>query len=157
MNKTLEQTGSHNGAIQVHIGDEQIQFVYGGNQHILPFGDKSIAQKYFKPMPPTDAEIEYAIQEIEDELMTVAATITAQNLQPVSSDERIREIAGYAGKQGEMSTADVEGVFSRFALIVRGRPASTDVLPLDSNFAAYLLILREVMHHLKFSRLKVIK
>jgi len=44
----------------------------------------------------------------------------------------------------------MEQLFSRLAAIVSGRPASTDVLPTDNKFAATLLVLREVMHHLGF-------
>ena len=144
--------------ILLHIGDDKTELIYSSNELItLPFGDKMIAEKYFKSLPPTEAEIEYAIQEIEDELMIVSSKVIELNSKLFTLDEKINELLAYAGRDGNMSIADLEGLFSRFAAIVTGRPASTDILPLDNIFNAYLLILREILHHLKFENIKYIE
>jgi len=43
------------------------------------------------------------------------------------------------------------------AAIITGFPASQDVLPASTTFAATLLILREVMHHFGFTEISFLK
>jgi hypothetical protein len=39
--------------------------------------------------------------------------------------------------------------------LVHGRPAASTDLPNDKHFAATLLILRELMHHLQFGSIQI--
>lgn len=110
----------------------------------------------FSHTPPTDAEIEMAINDVEDKLMPLIVEFKSENEQLVSYDPIVREISTYANiENGELSIREMKDVFSRFAAIVSGRPASTDTLPLSADFAAGLLILREVMHHMGFKSIIV--
>jgi hypothetical protein len=45
----------------------------------------------------------------------------------------------------------VERVFNRLAAVAQGRPAAHEGLPEDPAFAARLLVLRELMHHMPFA------
>lgn len=74
-----------------------------------------------------------------------------------SEDNDIRTIARLAGvaenEQMILSLEAVEQTFDRLALVINGRPASFEGIPDGNDFAATLLILREFMHHLKFTEI----
>ena len=130
----------------------------------LAIGARNTAQDHFKHRPPTPGELENAIMVVEDELARARATI-ADGAVLLSGDAALREVARLAGVTGVAGVADraglsvqidaVEGVFDRLAAVSLGRPASSAGLPEDNEFAATLLILRELMHHLGFSALTV--
>lgn len=48
----------------------------------------------------------------------------------------------------------IEAAFNQLADIANGAPSSRATLPLDSESVAYLVLLRELMHHLGFSVLR---
>jgi hypothetical protein len=77
----------------------------------------------------------------------------------VTTDESIRGIAqtasGHAGTAMQLSIDAVEQVFSLLAGYLLGRSASSAGIPGNPAFVATLLILREFMHHLKFSSINV--
>ncbi len=54
-----------------------------------------------------------------------------------------------------LSRDALERVFARLAAVTLGRPAAQEGIPDDAAFAASLLILREFMHHLKFSAVTI--
>lgn len=90
-------------------------------------------------------------------IMTLVAQVKAKNYRLETSDPKIREIAGYVNiKENVLSLSEMESVFSRFAAIVMGMPSSMDVLPQTKEFAATLLILREIMHHLGFENIVIV-
>lgn len=118
---------------------------------ILSLGTKSLSENYFIHTPPTEYEIEMAINTVEDALMPIVTDIRKGNYQLATLDKNAKDIAYYAKIGGaNLSIKDVESIFSRIAAIVTGRPFSTDILPNENNFIAYELILREVMNHLGF-------
>lgn len=84
----------------------------------------------------------------------------ADHLTLVTTDTSIREIAhiasGHAGLELLLSIDDVERVFALLASHSLGRPASSAGIPGSLAFAATLLILREFMHHLRFSSISVV-
>ena len=147
--------------IVLYIGENSTLLIAdseGKDIKILPYGSKSITDEYFKHTPPTESEIEMAITKVEDEIMPLVSDIRANNYQLVSFDERLQEIKNYTlSHNGLITVADVEDIFSRLAAIVTGRPASMDVLPTENDFLSYVLILREVMHHLKFKDIRLYK
>ena len=151
----------------LHIDDE-FCFIVQGTESMKPekiwtfdIGTKKTARDFFNHFPPTPGEVENAINYVEDEVMPLHKLL-APNSGIYSTDERIREIVQYSGfeeNQNELilSRVSMEGVFSRLAAIITGLPASQDVLPASTAFAATLLILREVMHHLGFTKISFIK
>jgi NADP-dependent 3-hydroxy acid dehydrogenase YdfG len=50
-----------------------------------------------------------------------------------------------------LSTEAMERVFDRLAAVVTGSSAARQGIPAGREFAATLLILREFMHHLRFT------
>jgi hypothetical protein len=78
-----------------------------------------------------------------------------------TSDTAIRQIALQKDRSENATEiillrSDMEQIFERLATIISGRPASSDTLPTDNAFAATLLILRELMFHLKFTEIRII-
>lgn len=145
----------------LHIGTEQTVLVTGSNLEpeallTLGIGSRKTANEYFKHVPPTAAEIENAIAAVENEVVR-AGLVDGSAL--VTTDATIREIALLsgvaAGAELGLGLEAMERTFERLAAVTLGRPASREELPTGAAFAATLLILREVMHHLRFSSITV--
>jgi len=144
----------------LHI-DNEYTFIIQGKDSVEPnniwlfdIGTEKTAREFFRHHPPTAAEVEEAIQVVEDEVMPLHKLLVPDsNL--YTRDASVREVAAQTvfaeSEQGiTLARADMEQVFNRLAAIISGRPASQDTLPTTNAFAATLLILREVMHHLGF-------
>lgn len=109
----------------------------------------------FRHVPPTAYEMEEAIMVVEDALAPLRAQLPLSSTL-YGSGALLREVARHAGVgdgAAWLPTAQLELTFGRFAEVVQGRPASMEGLPLDGEFAASLLILRELTHHLGFDGL----
>jgi len=119
-------------------------------------GYQLIADQCFSAFPPTFNEMDNAINIIEEAVVTLHDQIDIQ-LSLFCADDDLKNIARLAfntinnadGTQ-TIRRIEVENLFTRLAEIIKGLPPSQDVLPKDNHFAAYLLILREIMHHLGF-------
>ena len=76
-----------------------------------------------------------------------------------SVDPSVRDIALMAGVAPGacmvLPLERMEQTFERLAAVAEGRPAVLEGLPDSTAFAAVLLILREFMHHLAFSAIRV--
>ena len=76
-----------------------------------------------------------------------------------TTDVAIREIACLAGVAGNaeqtLSLDAMERTFERLAQVTLGKPALQEGIPTSPAFVATLLILREFMHHLRFSSITV--
>lgn len=97
---------------------------------------------------------------VEDEVIRISPAVNKTS-QLITTDGYIAEIADLAGlpTQAEivMSLESVERMFDRLAAVMMGRPAASEGIPTDNEFAARLLILREFMHHLQFSAITVLR
>lgn len=126
----------------------------------LDIGSDKTGLTYFHHQPPTPEEVEYAINTVEDELM-LAFKKLPPDTELFSKDLQIRQIADLAGLSGSdeiiFSRSSIEDFFTRFAALSMGRPVKTDSIPVNTSFSATLLILREIMHHLKFEKITLIK
>jgi len=122
----------------------------------LAVGIERTARAYFHHSPPNAMEMETAIATVEDVVMPALRQLPA-GLALHTSDAAVRRIAQLAGvPEGPrmvLSIEAMEACFDRLAAVVQGRPSTQDVLPKDNGFAASLLILRELMHHLGFDRI----
>lgn len=100
--------------------------------------------------PPTAAELESAILQIEDDLMPVLRSLPDHG-QLVTSAPEFWEVVTVAGLDGSpevsLDTATVERLFNRLADVAYGMPAARLGIPAHRSFAAVLLLLREVLHH----------
>jgi exopolyphosphatase/pppGpp-phosphohydrolase len=151
------------GITVLHIGDDATSFAAGTSTEpsgvlILPIGAVRTGRQFFRHEPPTPDEVEYAINLVEDELEKAAAVL-ARGSALYTSDPVLRSIALLAGIPDQPSMIlgrdAMERLFTRFAALSQGRPASTDVIPVDAEFSAALLIFREIMHHLGFTEITV--
>lgn len=130
-----------------------------GDQTIsVPLAPQRITQAYFRHSPPTPVEFEYAIQDVEDSLQPAYHRISGGSLRV--SEPELHGLLEFVRPNEATATLDrnqLEAAFSRLAALSEGRPSSQDPLPSDTHFAATLLIIRELMHHLDFSDLHVDK
>lgn len=140
------------------ITAEQMTLAYGTTDEpkeiwTYPLGSDIISKKYFHHSPPTPNEVEYAINTIEDTIIPIQKKLNPQTklytFNPVIAE--IANLNASAPHPSELDIKEMESVFSRLALIISGRPSSTDNLPGTPKFAATLLLLREIMHHLRFN------
>ena len=147
----------------LHIDAKQTRLVFGKNMMAeatisLAIGSQKTSTDHFKHTPPTSGEMENAIMGVEDEIAQAPAVLLAGS-RLFTNDVAIREIAQMAGLVDQpvmqLGIAEVKSTFDRLVYIVQGRPASSEGLPESPEFAATLLILREFMHHLKFSSITV--
>ena len=164
--RAVRQKCTTNTAITVlHIADEYSFMANGANAEkpdnvwLFEIGTEKTAREFFIHNPPTAGEVENAIQVVEDKVMPLHKLLTIDsNLYTL--DACILEIAEVSAfeesEQGTiLSIQDMEHAFTRLAAIISGRPASQDILPTTNAFAATLLILREVMHHLRFPNITI--
>lgn len=124
----------------------------GGYTYDVPIGIKQVMD-FFGNDIPNPAQLENAINQVEDAIMPLHK-ILPQGYQLNSKCLDVEVVAhtfkSDMKKPFTMTQQDVETIFTRVGFIISGRPASTDNLPLTPRFAAVLLLLREVMHHLCF-------
>jgi len=153
------------GALHLHIGDQSTDFVRSQNNSeiktTLNIGWKKLADQFYTAFPPTYDDVDRAIN-FTEEVLAGVEDMYKQEFVLQSDDPQVKAIADLAfnttkTEHGEtvVPQIELENVFDRFAAIVKGLPASQDVIPDDLGFAAYLLIIREVMHHLDFRELLV--
>lgn len=126
----------------------------------LPVGFELIYSRYFKHTPPTYDEIEYAINDIEDEIEKVAPVLPMNGHRLVTNTSFIREIAHLCGLKYSntmhLSLEALEDLFSQYAEVALGRPPRPHESDISPRFYAQLLILREYMHHFKFDQITVL-
>ncbi|MGE0079352.1 MAG: hypothetical protein AB7S48_15940 [Bacteroidales bacterium] len=120
----------------------------------LNAGYRFIANKFFEHEIPTESETDYAINYIEDELMS-NKTLQQNNKELYTSDSTI---IGVLRKNSITTTINsrqsIEDLFSRYARVIVGAPASELPAAITRNDFAAILVLREILHHLNFEVLK---
>ena len=147
----------------LHISEQQTVVASGTGAEPstvfkLPVGSGKTAAEYFHHDPPTPGEMENAIVAVEDAVAS-ARTIISGGTRLFTTDEAIRKIAlisGVPDGAGLILSRDaMERTFERLAAVTLGRPSSREEIPSGVAFAAILLILREIMHHLQFLSITV--
>ena len=148
----------------LHIGGQATIVATGAGAEpdkvlLLAVGSQRTASEFFLHAPPTAGEIENAIRQVEDEVERAREMIAAYPTLH-TTDDSIRDIAhiasGHTASASQLPIQAVEQVFSLLVSYSLGRPAASAGIPGSPEFAATLLILREFMHHLKFSAISVI-
>ena len=116
----------------------------------LLVGWRTISRDYFRTDPPSPLDLENAIAAIEDEIERTHKTVD-RGPGVVTPDETIRDIAlasGLAaGPEVVLPLDAVERTYTRMT----GRTG----LPGNPRFAATVLLLRELMHHLQIDRVVI--
>lgn len=124
----------------------------------LELGAEPLLAQFFRHQPPTPGEMENAIMQVEDQLAH-ARQLAGEAGVLYGRGPLLLDVARAAGLNGDLPlhlTRDaVEQTFERLAMVSLGRPAGSDGLPQSAEFAAVLLILREVLHHLQFEAIQL--
>lgn len=116
----------------------------------VDIGIDAIAQG-FRRDPPTALDLETAIEGIE-EAISALGTLRAD---PVltADDPVLRQLAAAAGldvrSDALLAIEAVERLFTRLAAGSSGALATADAVPAGRRPAAMLVLLRELMHHLR--------
>jgi hypothetical protein len=118
---------------------------------VLPIGTQRVTPGPFRAAPPSPMELEVAIAEVEDVVMPLAKLLPAGAAFFVSSPGAEMALAGDA-----LDLAHIEDRFNTLAAHSHGRPFSSDDPSIQPEAAALLLILREAMHHLGFSKVQLL-
>jgi hypothetical protein len=109
-----------------------------------------IAAKFFRHSIPGEAEVEYAINFIEDELMKDASLVNAGERLYVADRPLAEALRVPAGGAATLTREAVEEAFTRYALLSMGRSPVYDDIAMDRKKYAAVLIVREILHHLDF-------
>ena len=128
---------------------------------ISQIGTQSLPQRFFQSFPPTPAETENAIIEVEEEVMPIRKGLPIHS-ELYTRNSIIRDMAKLTVSEITEDKVvilreNIEHLFNRLSAIITGRPASQDILPANNEFVSALLILREVMHHLGFEKITILK
>jgi len=121
---------------------------------IVATGVDDLANSIFRHDPPTPAELEQAIDIVEDALMATRLAHTERG-ELVTSDALIRDMPGLHDDGSRLRRDEVEALFQRMALVSLGNPSAQGDLPVGNRARAALLLLRECMHHLGYGAVRV--
>jgi hypothetical protein len=103
--------------------------------------------------PATADELEAAIATIEDRLMPIISLLPTRRCLVTSAPAvcDIAKVVGVNDTHGlHLDIATVERLFNRLADTAYGTPAAQYGIPASRDFAAALLMLRELLHHAGF-------
>ncbi|WJM86255.1 hypothetical protein QUF31_03800 [Dickeya chrysanthemi] len=127
------------------IGEDHVRFATP--DVVLPLGYRTIAHRFFHHAIPSPYEVEGAIAAIEDVLQaTPALRQVAQ--QASCADPYLNQIAHIVGSHDLLTQQQIEAVFNRVADVISGSPKRAGEFPDDVGFVSYLVIMRELSHHL---------
>ncbi|MGG4605038.1 hypothetical protein ACLPHM_09630 [Paenalcaligenes sp. Me131] len=132
------------------IDADQIRFTQPALS--LGIGYRTLAQQCFHHTPPTPYEVEMAIATVEDHIESMPELLQTAS-QQVCADAYLQDIARRTGDEQTLSQLELERLFNRMADVVSGSPMKDGEFPDDTNFFSYLLIVRELSHHLKIQRI----
>ena len=127
-------------------------------QQDLPIGTASLARQWMRHTPPTSLDIEHAIEQTEDVVMPLAAKLVrTEQLQLRGSGAALilQAVSAKPDAAVRWSLEDVEDLFNRIAMVSQGRPSGQEALPTAPEFYAAMVILRECLHHLRFTEVVV--
>ena len=139
----------------VEIGARQTLVRVAGGATPLALGSELITEACLRHDPPTPAELERAIEVIEDELMRARRSLPGDMGQHLlARGAALNEVARAADGPTKLPLDTVERLFQRIASESLGSPSARQGLPAGNQFVATVLILREFMHHLGFTSVR---
>lgn len=137
--------------IRLALADRTLRFLRGGEalSPAVALGPALLREAWLRHVPPTGPELEAAIEAVEDAVMPLHGRWPPDPLLEVAA-----EAPWPAALPATLDRDSLEDLFNRAAAVAQGRPASSDPALADPDMAAWLVLLREVMHHLGFERLQ---
>lgn len=149
----------------LHLGPERTVVVAPeGTVLALALGTHRTARAFFRRDVPTPLELENAIASVEDEVYRAhqryVPLAQAGSAAWWSTDAHLVALAELAGVPRaptmQLTLDAMERLFQRLAFVSEGRPAASEGLPEQVEFATTLLLLRELMHHMPFGHLHLV-
>jgi hypothetical protein len=116
-------------------------------------GPQSLVDAVLRHAPPTALEAETAIEVIEDAVMPLHRQLAGSGELRVRGARELQALVGLSGPR--LDAEAIEALFTRAAAVTQGRPATSEPVLAQPAVFACLLILREVLHHLGFSALRL--
>lgn len=145
-------------AINISLQDNQIMLMGKQTQYPLAFKlDEVMAMVQHCPITPK--EIEMLIIQIENTLEKQKDRIVNKETNVLTSSiTQFYDIAqiGFADLRQNgiwLSIKQTERLYQRLVKVANGYPAKSEGLPDKVEFAFYLILLREIMHHWQFDEL----
>ena len=146
---------SMDSVITLELGRRSACFIAAGKpvSDPLPLGVELLAERWLRHDPPQPQELEAAIEAVEDLVMPLHGRWPATGtLRVLPQDDAFAQLAPLADAA---TREQLESLFQRAVAISEGRPRSSDPQLADPLVMAGLVVLREVMHHLGFTRLQL--
>lgn len=123
--------------------------------HPLALGTLNVLPGPFRHNPPRESELEAAIEFVENVVMPLVKCLPA-GMMLESGDSlalRIAALSSGTEKPRVVTLAAIEALFGRLASAAQRGAWIGEAM--DERMAAYLLILREIMHHWHIDRLSL--
>jgi exopolyphosphatase/pppGpp-phosphohydrolase len=124
-----------------------------GQNVTLPIGPVGLARNALRHDPPTPAELENAIDIVEDAL-TRSRLAQGERGELVTTDPVLLALPGLDAPGACLTRDEVESLFDRLASRALGKAVPASESPHGRETAAAIIILRECMHHLGFDRIR---
>ena len=122
----------------------------------ISVGMRGLAEDVLHHDPTTPAELERAIDLIEDALAMSRLPIVDRGSLLIECPP-LRTVPGFDDHGFGLERGAIEALFQLLASRAHGTPIATAELPHGRNIAGALLILRECMHHLGFNHVGVLR
>jgi hypothetical protein len=146
----------------LNIEKEKLKFVFIKEKKVetiieLNLGFEAISEKFFRHNIPTANEVEFAINLIEDELMSNKKLINHNETLICMDENSVKTFAQNKKGQNIFTRQYIEDIFSQYAYYSMGGPLSEEARDITREYFANVLIVREIMHHLDFREIEIIK
>ncbi|WP_109078359.1 hypothetical protein [Aggregatibacter kilianii] len=130
---------------------EKLVLTLGEQEVEIPLSIAKL-QAQFTPYPPSEMAWETAIMQVEDAISPYRDALNAYSLVELHNATPLQVVAN---EQGQISSEMFE---CAFAVLAGYRPSrDLPALPHNAQTAAFVLIMREWMHHLGFEMAEVIE
>lgn len=145
----------------INLNKENLSFDYLQDNTLnkvieLRVGYQYLSDKFFKNNIPTESETEYAINYIEDELMKNKDLINNKEHLVFTHEKFINILRKNGFDKNIHSRNEIEALFSKYASVVMGEPLLRSNIGITREDYAIVLLLREIMHHLKFEEISLV-
>lgn len=128
---------------------------------LLPLSLDDLLAAGLSRFPPGEVALEQAIQRVEDALMPAIPALRQPRATGLEcADPVLAPLLAASGRApgtaATVSIDDVEEVFNRLARVAAGVPAHSLGLPAHPGFAAALVVVRELLHHVGLAALRLL-
>lgn len=128
---------------------------------LLPLSLDDLLAAGLSRLPPGEVALEQAIQRVEDALMPAIPALRQPGATGLEcADPVLAPLLAASGRApgtaATLSIDDVEEVFNRLARVAAGVPAHSLGLPAHPGFAAALVVVRELLHHVGLAALRLL-